>query len=211
MRGVHTQWRGRAGFSPASSYHLGQMDGIHRVSGLSTTRLVLVCHAATSATRHAAFPQDEPIDDSPAPLTDRHDIALTGPETRCRQTAAALGLNATVDEGLRDRDHGEWAGHTMAEVPADDLAKWLDDPEFAPPAGESTVDILARVAGWLDGLAGDGRKVVAVTTPAVVRAVVVRAIHATPRSFWRVDVPPLSRTVLSNRGKTWTLRSLAGP
>jgi hypothetical protein len=39
--------------------------------------------------------------------------------------------------------------------------------------------------------------------------VVVHAIRATPASFWRIDVPPLSRTVLSGRPSSWTLRSLA--
>ena len=37
----------------------------------------------------------------------------------------------------------------------------------------------------------------------------VHAILATPQSFWRLDVPPLSRTVLSGRPGTWTLRTLA--
>ncbi len=179
------------------------------------TRLVLVCHAATAATRRAAFPADEPADRLPGdlPAVPRADLALCGPETRCRQTAAALGLTATPDDSLRDQDHGSWRGRTLADLTATDPAAvqaWLTDPTAAPHGGESTQDLLARVAAWLDAVPGDHGRVVAVTTPAVVRAAVVHAVVATPASFWRIDVPPLSRTVLSGRPARWTLRSLAG-
>jgi broad specificity phosphatase PhoE len=178
-----------------------------------TTRLVLICHAATSATRRAAFPLDEPIDDPPAASGERVDVALCGPATRCRQTASALGLDPTVDDRLRDCDFGRWHGHTLDELTAAEPAavhEWLTDPAAAPHGGESTVDVLARVAGWLDDLPRAHERVVAVTHPSVIKAAVVHAILATPRSFWRLDVPPLSRTVLSGRPGTWTLRTLAG-
>jgi broad specificity phosphatase PhoE len=172
-----------------------------------TSRVVLLCHAATSATRRAAFPTDEPIEAVPSPLPLRADTYLTAPETSCRQTAEALGLPATVDEGLRDCDHGAWRGRTLDDLTASDpeaVTRWLTDPSAAPHGGESTLDLLGRVGAWLDALAG--RRVVAVTHPAVVRAAVVHAILATPRSFWRIDVPPLSQTVLSGQSGSWRLR-----
>lgn len=178
-----------------------------------TTGLVLICHAATAATRRAAFPLDEAIGEPPAPLDERVDLALRGPATRCQQTADALGLAAQVDERLRDCDFGSWAGRTLDELTEAEPAavlEWLTDPAAAPHGGESTMEVLARVAGWLDDLPRDRRRVVAVTHPAVIKAAVVHAILATPQSFWRLDVPPLSRTVLSGRSDTWTLRSLAG-
>lgn len=178
-----------------------------------TTRLVLICHAATSATRRAAFPTDEPIDTPPEPLTDRVDLAVCGPATRCRQTAAALGLDATVEERLRECDYGSWAGRTLDELASADpvaVHQWLTDPTAAPHGGESTVELLGRVAGWLDDIPVDHRRIVAVTHPSVVKAAIVHAIHATPQSFWRIDVPPLCRTVLSGRPSAWTMRTLAG-
>ena len=179
-----------------------------------TTRLVLVCHAATAATRRAAFPDDEPLEHPVEHLPDppRADLALCSPLARCLQTAAALGLTATPDERLRDRDHGRWRGRTLAEVAAAEpvaVREWLSDPGAAPHGGESTLDLLGRIGDWLDALPRDHRRIVAVTTPAVIKAAVVHAILATPESFWRIDVPPLSRTVLSGRPDSWTLRSLS--
>jgi len=173
-----------------------------------TTRLTLICHAATAATRRAAFPLDEPIETAPPPLEERADLVLRGPATPCAQTAAALGMDATVDDRLRDCDFGSWAGRTMEEVDPDALRSWLTDPAAAPHGGESTMDVLARAAVWLDELPRDHHRIVAITHPAVIKAAVVHAILATPQSFWRVDVPPLSRTVLSGRASTWTLRKL---
>jgi broad specificity phosphatase PhoE len=177
-----------------------------------TTRLVLICHAATAATKRAAFPLDEPIADPPAPQPERADVVLCGPAERCRQTAAALGLDATVDDRLRDCDFARWAGRTLDELTSAEPAavhEWLTDPAAAPHGGESTMDVLARAGAWLDELPRDHARIVAVTHPAVIKAAVVHAILATPQSFWRLDVPPLSRTVLSGRPATWTLRSLA--
>jgi broad specificity phosphatase PhoE len=175
-----------------------------------TSRVVLVCHAATSATRRAAFPTDESIETVPPPATMRADVYLTAPEKSCRQTAKALGIAATVDDALHDCDYGAWRGRTLDEVTAADpntVTRWLTDPAAAPPDGESTLDILARVAAWLDARPHNHDKIVAVTHAAVIKAAIVHAILATPRSFWRIDVPPLSRTVLSGHPGSWTLRA----
>jgi broad specificity phosphatase PhoE len=176
-----------------------------------TSRLVLIRHAATSATRRAAFPTDEPIETTPDPVPLRADTSLTAPETSCRQTAAALGLPTTVEPALRDCDYGAWRGRTLDDVDPADLTAWLTDPAAAPHGGESVVDLLDRVAAWLDEIPQGHTKIVAVTHAAVVKAAVVHAILATPRSFWRIDVPPLSRTVLSGHSRAWTLRTLAAP
>ncbi|HEY0448677.1 histidine phosphatase family protein [Actinophytocola sp.] len=177
-----------------------------------TTRLVLICHAATSATRRAAFPLDEPIEAPPPAYAGRADLTLSAPATSCRQTAGALGLTPMIDERLRDCDYGHWAGRTLGDLASADPAavhEWLTDATSAPHGGESTMDLLDRAAGWLDDLPRDHRRIVAVTHPSVIKAAVVHAILATPRSYWRIDVPPLSRTVLSGHPAKWTLRSLA--
>jgi broad specificity phosphatase PhoE len=177
-----------------------------------TSRVVLICHAATSATRRAAFPVDEPVETAPELAPVRADAYLTAPEISCRQTAAALGVTATVDDALRDCDYGSWRGRTLDYLTAANpnaVTRWLTDPALAPHGGESTQDLIKRVAEWLNTLPRDHNKIVAVTHAAVIKAAVVHAILATPYSFWRIDVPPLSRTVLSGHAGTWTLRTLA--
>jgi broad specificity phosphatase PhoE len=69
------------------------------------------------------------------------------------------------------------------------------------------VDVMIRVRKWLDSLAARRGRLAAVTHPAVIRAAVLVALDAPPRSFWRVDVAPASRTVMHLRGQAWTLRS----
>lgn len=175
-----------------------------------TSRVTMVCHGATSATRSTAFPADEPLERTPSLDPLPADLAVSSPATRCLQTAVALGLTPTTDDRLRDCDYGRWTGLTLAELSSTEPANveaWLTDPSAAPHGGESIVDLLARVGGWLDSLP-DGRTV-AVTHPSVIKAAIVHAIRATPESFWRIDIGPLDRVALS--GPVWRLRTITGP
>jgi broad specificity phosphatase PhoE len=184
-------------------------------------RLVLVCHGSTEATRRAAFPTDEPLETPDRPLPGgpssfgRRFEARCGSALRCRQTAEALGLGpVVVDPLLDDWDVGRWRGRTLAEIQAadpDGVVAWFTDPDAAPHGGEPMSALLARVGTWLDGRVADvdhSRNTVAVTHPAVIRAAIVQALRATPESFWRVDVAPLSQVRLSGSGGRWTLTSL---
>lgn len=178
-------------------------------------QLTLVCHAATSATRAAAFPGDEPAETASlrqaAALRarlGRVTRAWTSPAQRARQTAAALGLQAEAAPALRDCDFGRWAGRTLAEVERDEpaaLAVWLSDAAQAPHGGEPLAGVAARIAAWMQETARDGR-VVAVTHPAVIRAAIVHALGAPPASLWRIDVEPLSLTRLHHGSGGWSLR-----
>ena len=178
-----------------------------------TTRVLLISHAATAATRHTAFPRDEPLTNTGTtadPLPRVH-LALSGPEQRCRQTATLLGLEPTIEPRLRDCDYGRWGGRTLDELSSaepDAVREWLTNPSAAPPGGESIVDLIVRVGGWLDEQFAMTGRVVAVTHPPVIKAAVVHAIRGTPESFWRIDIAPLSRTGLSGRSPVWTLHSL---
>jgi broad specificity phosphatase PhoE len=186
-----------------------------------TTRLVLISHAPTAATRAAAFPTDEPLDrpgsaaaSAAAGAPRRVAAAYCAPERRCRQTAAALGFDPRVDPGLRDGDVGRWAGRTLTEVAAsepDGIEAWLTDPSAAPHGGESVDEVLARARDWLRALPPVTGTVVAVTHPAVVRALVIDAIAASAASFWRIDVAPLERTILTGGHGRWTLRATGRP
>jgi broad specificity phosphatase PhoE len=188
---------------------------------ISTTRLTLIRHAPSAATRRSAFPLDEPPDarglDEARGLAarlGRFDAAWSGPALRARQTAEALGLDPTVAPELDECDFGTWRGRTLAELHAEDpaaVAAWMEDPGAAPHGGESLLALLERVGGWLSARAGDGERVVAVTHAGVIRAAVVRALDAPPLAFWRLDVAPLSRTVLHAHDGRWTVRGVNLP
>ncbi|MGC9671297.1 histidine phosphatase family protein [Planosporangium sp. 12N6] len=185
------------------------------------TRLVLVSHAPTAATRAAAFPDDEPLDErglagasAATGVFRRVAAAYSSPARRCVQTAAALGLEPEIVAALRDGDVGRWAGRTLAEVEAaapDAVAAWLTDPVAAPHGGESVVELLTRAREWLDELPAVTGTIVAVTHPSVIRAAVVGVLASPPASFWRVDVVPLRQTVLTGGPGRWTLRATGLP
>lgn len=178
-------------------------------------RLTLISHAATGATRAAAFPLDEPLEPQghakAAALAGdmgRVDTAWTSPALRALQTAEALGLDASVDPALADIDLRHWAGKSLADVEALDpvgLRRWMDDPGSAPHGGESIESLLRRVAGWLDTVAGRTGRIVAVTHAAVIRAAAVVVLDASPRSFWRIDVEPLCFSRFQARDGRWTM------
>jgi broad specificity phosphatase PhoE len=182
------------------------------------TRLTLLRHAATTATRRAGFPDDEPLEPSAARLArdlasrlGSYDAVWSGPARSALETMAALGLSATCSRDLDDLDAGAWRGRTIAEIGQSDpdgLAAWMADPAASPPGGESTLEVLARVQRWMDDRSGEGRRILAITHSIVIRAAVVRALLAPPLAVWRVDVAPLSRTVLHSDGDHWTIRTV---
>ena len=182
---------------------------------VAPTRLTWICHAATAATRQAAFPADESIEDRQLDAAHAlaggigvHDRVLVAPERRTRQTADALGLAASVDPDLKDCDYGRWCGRSLAdlsETEPDALSSWLADPEAAPHGGESVADTIKRMAIWLDRHASDSTRLLAVSHPAVIRAAVVHVLEAPASSFWRIGVAPLSLMRMSHDGRRWTL------
>lgn len=182
-----------------------------------TARLTLICHASTQAVRQAAFPADEPLDchdqADAAELAKRlpsPDRCWTSPELRTRQTAELLKLDAVSLSTLRDCDYGAWKGRAFEEVLAREpkaVEAWLRDPAAAPHGGESLLNLMQRIAQWLEGEKVMDRRSILVTHPSIVRAAIVHAIDAPAKSFWRVDVAPLSVTRLSGKDGRWNLVS----
>jgi broad specificity phosphatase PhoE len=167
----------------------------------------------TDAMAAGRFPTDEPLNsighrqvDASIELGDV-ERAVCGPEKRARQTAELLGLRAATEPRLADLDCGRWRGDVLGGVLPADLAVWLTDPALAPHGGETIVDLIERVRGWMESLTAHHTRVVAVTHPAVIRAAILIALDAPPKSFWRIDIAPVSRTVMHFRGHAWTLRS----
>lgn len=180
-----------------------------------TVRVMLVSPAMNAALREARFEGDAPLDEAgtrqaraAAGRVPRADQWVRGTSVRCLRTADALGVRSTPQPALADWDMGRWRGMRLADVSdaePEAVASWLADPSAAPHGGESLSDLFIRVGGWLDGLTERGGRVLAVVEPAVVRAAIVHGTGLPFAAFWRLDVAPLSLTMLSGQGERWNL------
>ena len=169
-------------------------------------RLTFVCHPATVSMRQGRFPTDSEELDAQAVdalrrlASDRFadaDCVVSSPLRRAAETVSLLGLTAVTEPALRDLSSGDWAGCALAELEPETLAAWLRDPYRAPPRGESIAGLRHRAAGWLATVPHLGRHVLAVTHPAVVRAVLLAAIEAPLHLDRLLDVAPLTEARLS--------------
>lgn len=179
-------------------------------------RLTLLCHGATAATRAGAFPADEPLEPRARAAAGRlrgrwrPARTLSSPARRALETAEALGLAPHPDPGLGDHACGRWQGLAMATVLAREpagLAAFLADPHARPHGGESIADTCARAAAWLEALAPARGRTLAISHPAVIRALLLHVLAAPLEAFWRIDVPPLSVTELVSDGRRWLWRA----
>lgn len=176
-------------------------------------RLTLICQGASAATRTGAFPADEGLDAAGLRAVTgmigtvrRVDAAWTGPGRAARETAEALGVEALVSTDLREIDYGVWAGRSTEELNPEQVVAWMGDPSAAPHGGESIAQAVARMEAWMMGL--EQGRVLAVVPVSLARAAVVIALGAPVGAFWRVDVAPLGRVVLSGLGGRWNLQAL---
>jgi broad specificity phosphatase PhoE len=181
-------------------------------------RVTLLCNGSTTAVRSASFPADEPLDElGVRQSSDRertlghHDEVRCSPALRCRQTVDVLGLAAIPDPLLTGCDLGSWAGRSLDDVGASDpagLMAWLTDPDFDGHGGESLTDLVGRIGSWLDTRFDPPHSVLGVCDAVVIRAAVVHALQASPRTIWRIDVAPLSAILLVGEPGRWNLRAL---
>ncbi|MEV6662856.1 bifunctional RNase H/acid phosphatase [Streptomyces nigra] len=132
---------------------------------------------------------------------------VSSPLARTRETAgivaARLGLDVTVEEGLRETDFGAWEGLTFGEVRErypDDLTAWLADPEARPTGGgESFAATAERVAAARDKLiaAYAGRTVLLVTHVTPIKTLVRLALGAPPESLFRMELSAASLSAIA--------------
>ena len=184
---------------------------------MPSNRLIFVAHAATSATRRAAFAAgDEQLE--PAALVaagamrgkiPSYTEALVSPALPARCTAEAFGLTAVACSALRDLDAGRWTNRTLLEIAPEDIASWLADPDYADHGGESLAALIDRLGDFLASKLGLRGTIIAVTHAAPMRAALASALGAAASAFWRIDVPPLAALVLTSDGRRWSLRGLS--
>lgn len=171
---------------------------------MNTTQLTLICHGPTLAQKRGYIADDEPLMESYAPPLHGTGQLLCGPERRTRESAALLG-DYHVCQALREVDPGRWRGQALSQLAGTEpeaLAQWLAEPAFKGHGGESVIESVARLAGWMDALEPGTYR--AVTHPSVIRAALLHALGAEAQRFNRLDIAPWGCVRLSRRGH-WRL------
>ncbi len=124
------------------------------------------------------------------------------PLLRARETAApiaaAAGVEVVIDDRLIELDYGEWDGKSFPDLPAEALARWRNDPTFAPPGGESLRAVSSRVAAFCTEVL-EGPTVVAVSHVSPIKAAVTWALGASEELGWRMFLEVGSITRIAGR------------
>nr|VDG63064.1 phosphoglycerate mutase family protein [Streptococcus thermophilus] len=137
-----------------------------------TRRLIMLRHGQTTynAGRRMQGQLDTPLSDTgveqaraAAKWVEAHEFPvvkiISSDLSRARDTAAIiaekLGLEVELDSRLRETHLGSWQGMTHDDVDAQFArarASWRHNPGWAPPGGESRLDVAARARPLIDGL-----------------------------------------------------------
>ncbi|MTH35077.1 histidine phosphatase family protein [Paracoccus limosus] len=123
------------------------------------------------------------------------------PALRCRQTCAAMGLQADYRPALWEQDFGAWEepGATLPDLgprPPEALAR------HRPPGGESFLDMAARVQPLLQAAQG----VTAIVAHAgTARAALALVVGPAALSF---AIAPLSLTILTRHAGIWAVEAV---
>ena len=131
------------------------------------------------------------------------DLIVSSPLQRAQRTAAAIanGREVRVDERWIELAYGEFDGRLQSDIPADTWNRWRSDDTFAPPGGESLVEVATRVVHacehWRREAAG--RRVVIVSHVSPIKAAIVWALGADTSLSWRMrlDTAAVSRLAVT--------------
>lgn len=104
---------------------------------------------------------------------------------------AAIGLPVKLDARLRETHLGDWQGRSVAEIERvwpGAIARWRADPGWAPPGGESRIEVVRRSRPVVDELdeefaAGSDSTVVVVAHGGMI-AGLVSGLLALPIAAW---------------------------
>lgn len=134
---------------------------------------------------------------------------VRSPLLRCRLTleplAAALGLDALVDERLAEVDYGQWTGRKLGELVKEPLWSVVQQQPSAAvfPGGEGLAQVQARAVAAvrehdrrLAAEHGGDTLWIACTHGDVIKAVVADALGAHLDSFQRITADPASMSVI---------------
>jgi alpha-ribazole phosphatase len=113
----------------------------------------------------------------------------SSPARRCRSLADALHAVPLLDPRLLERNFGHWEGQRWEAIDRDAIDAWAADPwDFAPPGGESTSQLVSRVAAALDEETSLGGQAVWITHQGVIRAAAGRLLALAEQEWMRLNL-----------------------
>jgi len=199
---------------------------------VSLHRLVLARHGRTTWNAESRMQGrlDPDLDETgraqalaAAPVLAAYEPALlvASDQVRAWRTAEAVAKEAALvprpEPRLRETSVGEWEGLTGSEVEdgwPGELESWRTDPTWAPPGGESRVDVARRAGPVLeelaDELAGtDDRQTAMVVAHGGTIIALTASTLGWPTDAWP-SLQPLGNcgwAVLEHRVDRWRLRA----
>ncbi len=139
---------------------------------------------------------------------DAHTI-ISSPLSRAYQSATFAFPNRAISTDSRwtEINYGSYEGKKLSDIPPLDLEKWMSDPDFQPPSGESLQEVQRRVTQALDDLlelaASETVIVVSHVTP--IKAAVAVALGVDMRISWHMRLSLSSATTLAATGNQYSL------
>ncbi|MGH3936840.1 MAG: histidine phosphatase family protein [Pseudonocardiaceae bacterium] len=144
------------------------------------------------------------------------DVLVTSDLSRAGDTAAVLaaemGMPLRVDKRLRETNLGTWQGLTHAEVEMlwpGGIHTWRGNPEWAPPGGETRVEVAGRAAHVVSELDAGGHESAVLCTHGGLIAGLTPLLLGLPVPAWSAfgGISNCHWTVLLRRGCGWRLFS----
>ncbi|MGH3428623.1 MAG: histidine phosphatase family protein [Pseudonocardiaceae bacterium] len=144
------------------------------------------------------------------------EVLMTSDLSRAGDTAAALaaetGMPLRIDKRLRETHLGTWQGLTHAEVEAlwpGAIPIWRGNPEWAPPGGETKVEVAGRAAQVVAELDAAGPSSAVLCTHGGLISGLTPLLLGLPVSGWPVfaGMGNCHWTVLVRGGSGWRLFS----
>jgi broad specificity phosphatase PhoE len=144
----------------------------------------------------------------------------TSPMLRARQTADALcrltGVQATVEDGLKEIDYGEWEGLKQDEVKErwpEAFAYWADDvASRGTPGGETAFQVAARAMRVVEAIRSRYQRgnVLLVSHKATLRVITCALLGLDVRLFRERIAQPVCAVTLFAVTSTTALLTLLG-
>lgn len=127
----------------------------------------------------------------------RLDLVFTSPLSRATETAALLladrPVPLSVDDRLRELNFGDWEGRSWRELQDDPhWQDWGADWQGTrPPAGESFLDLAARVSAFYDDLLSRPEEdILIVSHHMIMMALICRLFDLPPTKAWHFRFLP---------------------